>query len=101
MLAALHALLSARSALAVRGKVPPERVPAAGLVIPRDAEPGEPKLPLSPLVYRYWQHAEIKAVMQGVDRDAAFDTPCASIESWLAAVRALGGLRDRVEAARS
>jgi len=31
----------------------PERVPAAGLLILRDGEPGEPEVTLSPLRYHY------------------------------------------------
>lgn len=40
ILAALHARLSALPATALRGDVLPERVPAAGLLILRDGEPG-------------------------------------------------------------
>ncbi len=55
------------------GKVLPERVPADGLLILRDGEPGEPEMTLSPLRYHYQHRAEIEAVVQGADRDAAFD----------------------------
>ena len=51
MLAALHARLSALPATALRGEVLPERVPTEGLLIPRDGEPGEPVVTLSPLAY--------------------------------------------------
>jgi len=73
-LTALHARLSALPATALRGEVLPERVPAAGLLILRDGEPGEPEVTLSPLRYHYQHRAEIEAVVQGADRDAAFDT---------------------------
>ena len=43
ILAALHARRSALPATALRGDVLPERVPAAGLLILRDCEPGEGK----------------------------------------------------------
>ena len=98
ILAALHARLSALSATALRGEVLPERVPAAGLVILRDGEPGEPEVTLSPLRYHYQHRAEIEAVVQGASRDAAFDTLCASIGAVIAADRTLGGLCDWVEA---
>lgn len=49
ILAALHARLSALPATALRGDVLPERVPAEGLLILRDGEPGEPEVTLSPL----------------------------------------------------
>jgi len=76
----------------------PERVPAEGLLILRDGEPGDPEVTLSPLAYHYQHRAEIEAVIQGADRDAAFDTLCASIGAALAANRTLGGLCDWVEA---
>ena len=34
---------------------------------------------LSPLAYHYQHRAEIEAVVQGTDRDTAFDTLCARI----------------------
>jgi hypothetical protein len=43
ILTALHARLSALPATALRGDVLPDRVPAAGLLILRDGEPGEPQ----------------------------------------------------------
>ena len=49
ILTALHARLSALPATALRGDVLPERVPAEGLLILRDGEPGEPDVTLSPL----------------------------------------------------
>ena len=79
ILAALHARLSALPATTLRGEVLPERVPAEGLLILRDGEPGEPDVMLSPLRYHYQHRAEIEAVVQGATRDAAFDTLCASI----------------------
>ncbi|WP_071796280.1 acyl-CoA transferase [Natronohydrobacter thiooxidans] len=82
----------------LRGEVLPERVPAAGLLILRDGEPGEPEMTLSPLRYHYQHRAEIEAVVQGSDRDTAFATLCASIGTALAADRTLGGLCDWIEA---
>ncbi|KPQ04619.1 MAG: hypothetical protein HLUCCA12_16650 [Rhodobacteraceae bacterium HLUCCA12] len=73
-------------------------MPAEGLLILRDGEPGEPEVTLSPLAYHYQHRAEIEAVVQGPDRDVAFDTLTASIGSALAADRTLGGLCDWVEA---
>ena len=98
ILAALQARLSTLPATALRGDVLPERVPATGLLILRDGEPGEPEVTLSPLRYHYQHRAEIEAVVQGANRDAAFDTLCASIGAALAADRTLGGLCDWVEA---
>lgn len=98
ILAALHARFSALPATAQRGEVLPERVPPDGLLILRDGEPGEPEVTLSPLTYLYQHRAEIEAVVQGTDRDVAFDTLCTSIGTAIAADRTLGGLCDWVEA---
>jgi hypothetical protein len=98
ILAALHARLSALPATAQRGEVLPERVSAAGILILRDGEPGEPEVTLSPLAYHYKHRAEIEAVVQGNDRDASFDALCASIGAALADDRTLGGLCDWLEA---
>ena len=97
-LAALHARLSALPATMLRGDVLPERVPAEGLLILRDGEPGEPEVTLSPLAYHYQHRAEIEAVVQGTERDAAFDILAASIGAALASDRTLGGLCDWIEA---
>jgi hypothetical protein len=51
ILAALHARLSALPVTALRGDVLPERVPANGLLILRDGEPGQPDISMSPLAY--------------------------------------------------
>ena len=98
ILTALHARLSPLPATALCDDVLPEREPAAGLRILRDGEPGEPEVTLSPLRYHYQHRAEIEAVVQGAARDAAFDTPCASIGATIAADCTLGGLCDWVEA---
>ncbi|MBS3978865.1 MAG: acyl-CoA transferase [Rhodobacteraceae bacterium] len=98
ILAALHARLSALPATVLRGDVLPERVPAPGLLILRDGEPGESEVTLSPLRYHYQHRAEIEAVVQGAARDAAFDALCASVGAAIVADRTLGGLCDWVEA---
>jgi hypothetical protein len=98
ILTALHALLQSLPSTALRGEVLPERVPAAGLLILRDGEPGDPEVTLSPLRYHYQHRAEIEAVVQGAARDAAFDTLIASIGAALTADRTLGGFCDWVEA---
>jgi hypothetical protein len=98
ILAALFARLSVVPATVLRGDVLPERVPAAGLLILRDGEPGEPEVTLSPLRYHFQHRAEIEAVVQGAARDATFDALCSSIGVALAADRTLGGVCDWVEA---
>jgi len=98
ILTALHARLSTLPATALRGDVLPERVPGDGLLIVRDGEPGDPEVTLSPLRYHYQHRAEIEAVVQGADRDAAFDILTASIGAVISADRTLGGLCDWIEA---
>jgi hypothetical protein len=75
ILSALHALLQTQSAPVLRDEVLPERVPAAGLLILRDGDPGEPAVTFSPLAHHYhYQHrTDLKAVVQAVSgSDAAF-----------------------------
>jgi len=98
ILTALHARLSTLPANALRGEVLPERVPASGLLILRDGEPGEPEVTLSPLRYHYQHRAEIEAVVQGTDRDTMFAALCAGIGALIAGDRTLGGRCDWVEA---
>ena len=74
ILAALRARLSTLPATKLRGDVLPERVPTDGLLILRNGERGEPEVTLSPLRNHYQHRAEIEAVVQGGDPDAALDT---------------------------
>ena len=99
ILQALHTLLRAQPVPVIRGEILPERVPAAGLLILRDGDQGEPAVTLSPLRYHYQHHAEIEAVVQaGTGRDAAFDALAGGVGIVLAADRTLGGLCDWAEA---
>ena len=99
ILSALHALLQTQPAPVLRGEVLPERVPAPGVLILRDGDPGEPAVTLSPLRYHYQHRAEIEAIVQaGSGRDAAFDNLAAGVGTALAADRTLGGLCDWAEA---
>ena len=77
----------------LRGEVLPERVPAAGFLILRDGDPGEPAVTLSPQRYHYQHCADIEAVVQaGTGRDAAFDALASGVGVALSADRTLGGL---------
>ena len=96
--AALHARLQAVAATVLRDEVLPERIPAPGLIILRDGEPGEPDVTLSPLRYHYQHRAELEVIVQaGTGRASAFDALIAAIGAALAADRTLGGLCDWVE----
>ncbi len=99
ILAALHVRLQTLAAPVLRGDVLPERIPAAGLIILRDGQPGDPEVTLSPLCYFYEHRAELEVVIQaGSGRDALFDALVGAIGTVLAADRTLGGLCDWVEA---
>jgi hypothetical protein len=99
ILAALHALLQSQPAPVLRGEVLPERVPAAGILILRDGDPGDPAVTLSPLRYHYQHRAEVEAVVQtGNNRDAAFAALASTVGAALSADRTLGGLCDWIEA---
>jgi hypothetical protein len=99
ILSALHAALQSQPAPMLRGEVLPERVSAAGLLILRDGDPGEPAVTLSPLRYHYQHRVEVEAVVQaGSGRDAALDGLVMSVGTALSADRTLGGLCDWVEA---
>lgn len=65
---ALDALYEAIRAVAGpevrRGGELPSRVPAGGLMILRDGDPGEPEVTLCPLVYEYTHRAEVEVILQ-------------------------------------
>jgi len=98
ILAALHARLQPLTALVLRDEVLPERIPAAGLIILRDGQPGEPEVTLSPLRYHYQHRAELEVVVQAPNgRATAFDTLIAAIGAALEADRTLDGICDWIE----
>jgi hypothetical protein len=98
VLAALQTRLQSLAALTLRDQVLPERIPAAGLIILRDGQPGEPEVTLSPMRYHYQHRAELEVVVQAPNgRASAFDTLIAAIGTALEADRTLGGLCDWVE----
>jgi hypothetical protein len=98
VLAALYARLQPLAALTLRDEVLPERIPAAGLIILRDGQPGEPEVTLSPLRYHYQHRAELEVVVQaGTGRASTFDDLIGAIGAALDADRTLGGLCDWVE----
>jgi len=98
ILAALFARLLPLAALILRDEVLPERIPAAGLIILRDGQPGEPEVTLSPLRYHYQHRAELEVVVQAPNgRATAFDSLIAAIGTALNADSTLGGLCDWVE----
>lgn len=80
-----------------RNSALPERIPAGGLVIVRDGEPGEPDFIFSPPTYFYEHRAEVDVIVDGANsaaRDAAFDSIKTAVAAVLALDRTLGGLVD-------
>ena len=97
VLDALKALLETiPDAVVERNSVLPEKVPAAGLIILRDGDPGEPEQTLGGFGNAYYQHAvELEVYVEASDaaaRDAAFDALLQQIGTALEADPTLGGL---------
>jgi hypothetical protein len=102
VIAAIKAKIDAAvpAATVKRNAPKPERIPAGGLVILRDGDPGEPEVILSPLVYVYTHRiiVEIAAVeAPPLTREQVCDQLMAAIGVAVAADRTLGGLCDWVE----
>jgi len=93
--AALATTLPAGAKL-LRNAVLPERVPAKGVMILRDGNPGTPEALMSPPLYIYDHRAEIDVVVEGKEseREAAFDALKLAIHAAIEADRTLGGLCD-------
>jgi len=85
----------------LRNEVLPEKVPAGGLLILRDGDPGEPEVLLSPINY-YWTHrAELEVIVSkpaAADRDDLLDDILVAIAAALADDRTLGGKCDHMAA---
>lgn len=95
-------LQGAGGATVLREDVLPERVPASGLVILRDGNPGSPEVTLSPARYHYEHRVDVEVIVQNkapAVRASAFDNLTAAIGAALNADRTLGGLCDWLEAA--
>ena len=100
ILAALVSILDTALAANVRrNEVLPEKVPAAGLVILRDGDPGEPDVTLNPRTEFYAHRVEIEVY---VPRDptgggeAALDALLGSIGTALRIDSSLGGLAENL-----
>ena len=84
---------------ALRNEVLPTRIPATGLVIMRDGDPGEPvEVTMSPIRYHYEHRVEMEVFFEAATaRDAGFDWIAAQIGQVVIADRTLGGLCDWIE----
>ena len=81
----------------LRNEPLPTKVPADGLLILRDGDPGEPEVTLSPTRYHYQHRAEIEALVQHGDqaqRDTALDELLGILAQALDGQTNLGGLVD-------
>jgi hypothetical protein len=95
ILAALLARLETVPGATVKREAPlPETVPAGGLIILRDGDPGDPEVVLSPVTYLWEHQTEIEIILQrGQDDDsAALDNLLMAVGVALAADRSLGDL---------
>jgi len=96
LLALCQRLQAVPAATVLRNEVLPAKVPAGGLVIMRDGDPGEPERALGGFGSAYYQHAvEIEVYVEEGDpaaRDAAFDNLMQGIGTTLEVDETLGGL---------
>lgn len=96
-LKALHTALAVaapQGARVERNALLPERVPADGLVIVRDGDPGQPETTMSPLRYHYQHRAAVDVLLageDGPDRDSRFDALRQSVSAAILPDRTLGG----------
>lgn len=102
ILAALQTALSAISGPTLLVNEPfPAIIPEGGLLILRDARPGEPlEVTLSPVSYTFEAAVPLEIAVQEADttaRDALFASLLQSIQTTLIADKTLGGLSGWVE----
>ena len=82
-----------------RNEALPASVPAGGLVILRDGDPGEPDVTLNPRTEFYSHRAEIEAFVTqpvGGGGEGALDALLSGIGTALASDRSLGGLTENL-----
>ncbi len=89
-------LITVPGAKVERNTVVPERIPAGGLIVLRDGDPGEPATALGGFGGVYYSHdVEIELYVEEGDataRDAAFDTLVQAVGAVLETDPTLGGL---------
>lgn len=82
----------------LRNDETPQRIPAGGLAILRDGDPGEPEIYLSPRTYIYTHALGLEiAVPSGEGREAALDDALTALGAAIEANPTLGGLADWLE----
>jgi len=86
-------------AIVKRNEALPASVPAGGLVILRDGDPGEPDVTLNPRTEFFSHRAEIEAFVTrpaGGGGETALDALVSGIGTALASDRSLGGLAENL-----
>ena len=100
VLAMLFSMLRAVPNAAVkRNEALPSSLPAGGLIILRDGDPGEPDVTLNPRTEFYSHRAEIEAFVTrpvGGSGETALDALLSGIGTALASDRSLGGLAENL-----
>ena len=100
VLAALHVRLAlVLPATVLRNEALPERVPADGMVIVRDGDPGEPDVTLNPRTEFYQHRVELEALLTRVadgSGEAALDALIEAVAAALALDPSLGGLAENL-----
>jgi hypothetical protein len=97
LLALYQRLQLVPGATVLRNEVLPAKMPAGGLVVLRDGDPGEPEVTLNPLIYLWQYRAELEVVVEAAisaDRDTALDALLVAIGAALASDPTLGGVVD-------
>ncbi|CDK97885.1 protein of unknown function [Magnetospirillum gryphiswaldense MSR-1 v2] len=97
ILSALLARLETVPGATAKREAPlPETVPAGGLIILRDGDPGDPEVVLSPVTYLWEHQTEIEIILQrGQDNDSAvLDALLMAVGNALSTDRSLGGLAE-------
>lgn len=78
-----------------RGGTIPSRIPASGLVIMRDGDPGDPEITLSPLTFIYDHRVVLEILVEKkATMHSLMDSLCQQIGAIIEADRTLGGLVD-------
>lgn len=100
--ALLGVLQTVPGAQVERNLDPPEDVPAGGLLVLRDGDPGEPDIVLSPVTYYYQHTAEVEVYAKGpqASRDAAFDSLLLDVSAVVLADQTLSGAVDYLDIGR-
>jgi hypothetical protein len=99
VLSALHGrLVAGLSATVRRNEALPEKVPAAGLVILRDGEPGEPDVTLNPRTEYYSHRVELELLVTQPSGggEVMLDDLVQAIGAALAPDPSLGGLAENL-----